>query len=71
MLARVFAAHCVIDLLAPEGAVNHYGLAAKGFFDLFQQLRQSLQVADFFLCWAVVKLAVVCDGQFVKGEVFT
>jgi hypothetical protein len=62
MLASVFAAHCVIDLLASEGAVNHYRLAANGLFDLFQQLRQALQVADFFLGWAVVKLPVVCDG---------
>jgi hypothetical protein len=71
MLAGVFAAHSVIDLLASEGAVNHYRLAAKGIFDLFQQLRQALQVADFFLGRAVVKLAVVGDGQFVKGKVFT
>jgi hypothetical protein len=62
MLAGVFAAHCVINLLAPKGAVNHYRFATKGFFDLFQQLRQPLQVADFFLCWRVVKLSMVGDG---------
>jgi hypothetical protein len=69
MLAGVFAAHCVIDLLAPERRVNHYGLAANGFLDLFQQLRQSLQVTDFHLRRGIVKLTVVGDGQFVKGEV--
>jgi dihydroorotate dehydrogenase len=68
MLAGVFAAHCVIDLLAPKGAVNHYGLASNGLFYLLQQVGQALQVADFFLCRAVVKLSMVGDGQFRKGE---
>jgi hypothetical protein len=62
MLRLVRTSNSVIDLLAPEGAVNHYRLATKGFFDLFQQLSQALQVADFFLCRAVVKLTVVGDG---------
>jgi hypothetical protein len=71
VLAGVFAAHCVIDLLASECAVNHYRLAANGLFDLLQKLRQPLQVADFLLGWAVVKLPVVGDSEFCKGEVFT
>jgi hypothetical protein len=69
MLAGVFATHGIIDLLAPKGRVNHYGLATNGFLDLLQQLRQPLKVTDFFLCRRVVKLAVVCDGQFRKGKV--
>jgi hypothetical protein len=62
MLRLVRTSNCIIDLLAAEGRVNHHRLATKGFFDLFQKLRQPLQVADFFLCRAVVKLAVVGDG---------
>jgi hypothetical protein len=62
MLAGVFAAYCVIDLLAPEGAINHYGFTTSSVFDLLQQLRQSLQVADFLLGRRVVKLTVVGDG---------
>jgi hypothetical protein len=69
MLAGVFASNCVIDLLTPKGRVNHDGLATHGFLDLLQQLRQSLQVADFFLCRAVVKFSVVGDSKFCKGEV--
>jgi hypothetical protein len=71
MLRLVRTSNCVIDLLATERRVNHHGFAAQGFFDLLQQLRQALQVADFFLCRAIVKLTMVGDGQFVKGEVFT
>jgi len=69
VLARVFAAHCVIDLLASERRVNHYRLATNGLFDLFQQLRQALQVANFFLRWGIIKLPVVGYGKFRKGEV--
>jgi hypothetical protein len=71
MLAGVFASNCIIDLFTPERRIDHNRLTAYGFLDLFQQLRQALQVAYFHLRWGVVKLAVVGDGQFVEGEVFT
>jgi hypothetical protein len=35
VLTGVLAAHCIIDLLASEGRVNHHGLATQGRFDLF------------------------------------
>jgi hypothetical protein len=71
MLRLVRTSNCIVYTLTAERRVNHYRLATKGFFDLLQQLRQALQVTNFFLCWAVVKLTVVGDGQFVKGKVFT
>jgi len=70
MLRPVRASNCVIDLLAPESRVNHYGLAANGLFDLFQQLRQALQVANFLLGRAVVKLSMVGNGQFFECEMW-
>jgi hypothetical protein len=69
MLRLVRTSNCIIDLLTAERRVNHDGLATKGFFDLLQQLRQALQVADFFLCRAVVKLPMVGYGKFCKGKV--
>jgi len=59
MLRPVRAPNGIIHGLTPESRIYHYGLAANGLFDLFQQLRQALQIADFFLCRRVVKLSVV------------
>jgi hypothetical protein len=71
MLRSVGTSNRIIDLLTPERRIHHDWLIVKFVFYLLQQLRQPLQVADFFLCRRVVKLTVVCDGQFRKGEVFT
>ena len=54
VLAGVSATYGVVDLLGPEGAVDHDGLAAKHHLDLLKHVGQSLEVFKFGIVGRVV-----------------
>ena len=71
VLAGVLASYGIIYSLAAKSRVDHDRPAAEPVLDQFQKHRQPLQVCPSCGIWGVVQSPVICDGEFLKGEMIT